>query len=83
MSATAIPLTEFVETLAAAARFHGVAKEHRAMLHERLLPALALVAEHADAPGVAHIARQISTLVKHPDTHYGETVKMMGGVRLG
>ena len=81
--ASAIALTDFAETLAAAARFHGVQRKHRAVLHERLLPALALTAEHEDAAGVAHIARQVSKLVKHPDTYYRETVKMTGGTRLG
>jgi hypothetical protein len=76
-------LTEFAETFAAAARWHGVQKKHRVLLHERLLPALARTAEWDDAAGVAHITKQIATLVKHPDTYYSETVKMTGGVRLG
>jgi hypothetical protein len=83
MSATAIPLTDFAWTLDAAARWHGVQKKHRELLHERLLPALAQTAWDADAEAVAMIAKSVSTLGKHPKSSYSETVNMAGGVRLG
>jgi hypothetical protein len=82
MSAAAISLLDYAETLAEAARFH-VANEYAVLLHERLLPALTQAAQYDDGPGVAHIAKQVSKLVKHADSYFSETVKMQGGVHLG